>query len=369
MELVSLIIHHFFAFIVILSIIVFIHEFGHYYIAKKCGVKVDEFSIGFGKELFGFNDKSGTRWKFCLLPLGGFVKMFGDRNPSSAADHEKLNNLNEQQKKISFFYQPVLKRFAIVFAGPVINFLLGIVILFFIFKAKGVAQVKPIISEILPNSAAYESGLLVGDKIIQANNVKITDFSRLQEITSINIGTPITLKIIRQNQTKEITLTPKIVESKDVFGNDIKTPLIGISADNIAYVDLSILGAAKLAVVKTYDMSTMIFQVLGQLIAGDRSVKDLGGPVKIAKYSGQAVDLGFFFLLYFMAMISINLGVMNLLPIPGLDGGHLFYYLIEMIKGSPLSMKVQEFGLRVGFSVLITFMIFITYFDIVSLFK
>ncbi len=369
MTILNLIIHNIFAFVIILSIIVFIHEFGHYSIAKICGVKVEEFSIGFGKELFGFNDKSGTRWKFSILPFGGYVKMFGDKNPASVFDGEKLQEMSEQDKKVSFYFQNVYKRIAIVSAGPIANFLLCILLLTVIFRVQGLTTVLPIIDKVQELSAAEEAGILVGDKVIKINDVQIADFDQLRQIVVQNGENEMRVVLQRGEETIDVKLVPKISLSKNIFGEEQKTPLIGVGASQFEYHKLGLGQSFIHANTETYNLSISIVKAIGELITGTRSIKELSGPVKIAEYSGKSMAGGFIMVLWFMAMISVNLGVANLLPIPALDGGHLFYYIIEVIRGKPLPEKVQMAGFQVGFAILITLMIFTTSNDIYNLFK
>ena len=372
MIIINLVLHNLFAFIIILSTIVFIHEFGHYIVAKFCGVKIEEFSIGFGKELFGFNDKSGTRWKFSLLPFGGYVKMFGDRNGASIADDEALQKMSKKDKKISFYFQSVGKRIAIVAAGPIANFLLCIFLLTIIFKVQGLTKVLPIIDQVQEQSSAAQAGILVGDKILQINDTHIDDFDQLRQIIFQNGEKEMRLEVQRKTAESEkiiaINLTPKMSISKNIFGEEQKTPLIGVGASQFEYHKLNLGQAFISANVETYHLSTAVAKAIGELITGQRSIKELSGPVKIAQYSGKSMDGGFIMVLWFMAMISVNLGVANLLPIPVLDGGHLFYYIIEAIRGKALPYKVQNIGFQFGFAVLITIMIFTTYNDIHNLF-
>jgi regulator of sigma E protease len=369
MDILNLITHNLLSFVVILSVIVFIHEFGHYFVARLCGVKIEEFAIGFGKELFGRNDKHGTRWKFCLLPFGGYVKMFGDQNPASVPDSEKIKTLTENEKKQSLYFQNVYKRIAIVSAGPIANFLLCILLLTVIFRVQGLTTILPIVSEVKQESAAQKAGILAGDKILKINQHKIENFNQIRSITAQEGKKEMQLNILRDGQIIKINLTPKIATSKNVFGEEQKMPLIGIGASQFEYQKLALPQAFINANVETYNLSIAIFKAIGQLITGQRSIKDLGGPVKIAQYSGQSTSAGFIMVLWFMAMISVNLGVANLLPIPVLDGGHLFYYIIEAIRGKPLPEKVQSLGFQMGFVFLISLMMFTTINDISQIFN
>jgi regulator of sigma E protease len=365
--MVSLIAHNLFSFIVILSIIVFIHEFGHYFVARLCKIKIEEFSIGFGKELFGFNDKNGTRWKFCILPFGGYVKMFGDKNPASIADGSKIKKFTKKEKEVSFYFQNVYKRIAVVSAGPIANFLLCIFLLTIIFKVQGLTTTMPIVDQLSKDGAAQEAGVEVGDKILKINNKEIKDFNEVRSAIVSNGPKPMNFVIQRQNEVLTINISPKITLSKNIFGEDHKIPLIGIGASQFQYQKLGLGSSFIHANIETYNLSVAVLKAIGELVTGQRSIKELSGPVKIAKYSGKSMSAGFIMVLWFMAMISVNLGVANLLPIPVLDGGHLFYYVIEAIKGKPLPEKVQQYGFQFGFAILLTLMLCTTYNDIYSI--
>ena len=369
MELLSLISHNLISFIVILSVIVFIHEFGHYFVARKCGVKIDEFAIGFGKELIGFNDKNGTRWKFCLLPFGGYVKMFGDRNPASIVDKDKIKKMTAAEKKVSFYYQNVYKRMAIVLAGPMANFILAVLLLTIIFRVQGMTVVLPIVDDLVETGAAKEAGLKIGDKITKINNKKIKNFSELQQIVSISADEELEIFIQRNNKELSFNVTPKSLTSKDFFGNDVKIGMIGVQSGQYEYTKLGTFDSFTRANIETYNISTAVLGALRDLIIGKRSIKELGGPVKIAQYSGKSVSMGIMVVIWFIAMISINLGVLNLLPLPILDGGHFLYYVIEAMKGKPLSEKSQQLGFQFGFAIVLTLMLFTTYNDIMGLFN
>lgn len=368
MALTQLILHNFFSFIFIISFIVFIHEFGHFFVARLCGVKVDEFAIGFGRELFGFNDKKGTRWKICLWPLGGYVKMHGDRNAASMPDSEAIAKMSPEEKKKSFITKTVYQRMAIVAAGPIANFILAIFIFTILFRMNGLNIVLPIVDEVLPDSAAFESGLKKGDKILAIDGHEISDFNdvRIAVVSSLNdnLVFKIQRQISKNEKILEIKVAPKIQVRKDFFGDEVKLKTLGVSASQVTHQDLSLAQSFVHANSETYKTSIAIFKAIGELVTGKRSLEELGGPIKIAKYSGKTVDMGFTAVLWFMAMISVNLGVMNLLPVPVLDGGHLFFYVIEIIKKKPLSQKAQQIGFRVGLSLVLALMIFTTLNDI-----
>ncbi len=368
MELAQIILHNFLSFVCIISAIVFIHELGHFLVARWCGVKVEEFAIGFGRELFHKTDKNGTRWKLCLLPFGGYVKMFGDRNGASVPDHELIKKMTKSDRKKSFLGKNVWQRMAIVAAGPVFNFLLAILIFTVLLKQNGLNSALPIVDTVLPESAAFYAGLQKDDKILEVNSAKISDFDELRSIISTSAQKELLFKIERNSQVFEVKITPISQVRKDMFGEEVKLGTLGVTASKIITKDLNIAQSFFEATKQTYQTSLSIFQVLGELIVGKRSVEELGGPIKIAKYSGKTVEMGWQVVFWFMAMISINLGVMNLLPVPVLDGGHLFFYLIEAVRRKPLSQKVQNFCFQVGFAMILSLMILTTINDVRGLF-
>jgi regulator of sigma E protease len=369
MALIQLILHNFFSFVFIISTIVFIHEFGHFWVARLCGVKVEEFSLGFGFKLFSRTDKKGTLWKICALPFGGYVKMFGDRNASSMPDLAAISVMSDSDKKQSFIGKNVWQRMSIVAAGPAANFILAIFILTILFKINGLTTILPVVDEVLPQSAAFEVGLKKGDKILAIDQKEISNFEDLQVIVSSSKNQELNLKIERETKIFEVKITPKVELRKDFFGDEIKLGILGITASVADHKDLNLLQSFFESTKQTYQISGSILHALGELVTGKRDFKELGGPIKIAKYSGKTVEMGLSAVAWFMAMISINLGVMNLLPVPVLDGGHLFFYAIEAIFKKPLSQKVQKIGFQIGFSMVLTLMIFTTFNDIAQLFK
>jgi regulator of sigma E protease len=364
MELATLILHNILSFVVIISVIVFIHEFGHYWVAKKFGVRIESFSIGFGKEMFGWNDKHGTRWKIGWAPLGGYVKMFGDESAASTPDNDKLRSMSDDEKKHAFFYQKLYKRFLIVLAGPAANFITAIVILTFFFVVYGRPETKPIIETVVENSAAAELGLKKGDEIIELDGNKIERFEQIKGVVSLSPNIPISITYLRDGKEVKTTITPKSVETKSIFGDVAKIGLIGITASIAEYKKLGVVESVSASVNETYDISKKTLQAIGQMITGQRSAQEISGILRIADYSGKSVDQGFRMVFWFMAIISINLGLVNLFPIPMLDGGHLFFYLVECVRGRPLSEKTQEYFFRFGFFILMSLMLFATFNDL-----
>jgi regulator of sigma E protease len=358
------------SFIFILSFIVFIHEYGHYIVAKKCGVRIESFSIGFGKELFGRNDKSGTRWKICVLPLGGYVKMFGDTNPASTPNNS-VQKLTDKEKKETFFFKPLYQRALIVFAGPFANFLLAIVVLTAFLSIYGISKTTTEISQVSDNSPAYQAGLQANDLVLAIDGSATNEFSDLQQIVQISPNISLKFLIKRNEQELLINVMPQAKETNDIFGNKITIGFLGVSSTKVIHEKINPFFAFPLAIKKSYDMSALTLKALGQIITGKRSINDLSGPVKIAKYSGQVTKESYAqgniaLLLWFIAMISLNLGLVNLFPLPILDGGHLLFYAIEAVKGKPVSLKVQDRIHKVSFMFLLFLFTLITVNDIRS---
>lgn len=367
MELLSSLLYNVIPFILIITIIVFIHEFGHFWVARRVGVKVEVFSIGFGKELFGFNDKHGTRWKFCLIPMGGYVKMFGDKNSASQSDESLIASFSESERKIAFSCKSLLQKSAIVIAGPAANYLLAIVIFASFFTFYGVPNAKPIVTNVIENSPAKLAGIQEGDLIISINGQGIESFTDISNVMSLNIGEEVDIKLIRNDSLLEKKVIPKQFSAQDELGNEIKSYRLGIKADKVILEPHNIFSATKRAVIECFDLSYMSLKAMGQIITGKRSVKELGGPIKIAQYSGKSAAHGIQSLLWFIALLSVNLGVVNLLPIPVLDGGHLLIYLVEFGFGKKIASKIQNFGFQIGLILLIMMTIVVTFNDLISL--
>ena len=364
MELLTLIIHNVFAFIVILSIIVFIHEYGHYWVAKKAGVKIETFSIGFGRELFGWNDKHGTRWKVSLIPLGGYVKMFGDDGAASTPDNDKMSQMTEEEKNSAFHLKPLRWRFLIVLAGPAANFLFAMVILAIFFFIQGRPETLPKVAAIQEGSAAEQAGLQVGDLIVEMDGKTIDRFEELRSVASMHPGIEIPVKYKRGDEVIETTIMPKKVVKEDIMGNEIESGLIGIQSQEVTYKEMGVLQSTVAAVQETYDITAKTLEAVGQMIVGQRDSDQISGILRIADYSGKSMEMGLRTVLWFMTVLSINLGLVNLFPIPMLDGGHLFFYIIEGIRGKALSDRTQEYFFRFGFFVLIGLMVFATFNDL-----
>jgi regulator of sigma E protease len=359
-------------FILLIVVVVFIHEYGHYYFAKKYGVGITEFSIGFGKEIFGWNDKSGTRWKICLIPLGGYVKFFGDRNVFSQADQEKIINKysKEDQDKL-FVLKPLYQRALIVAAGPFANFLLAIVIFFSIYTFIGKDFTPAVINEVQENSPAMIAGLKNNDIIISIDKNKVKSIMEVSKFIMMSIDEFIDFEISRSNQKLLFKVKPNVVPSEDNLGNKINKRMVGIKLgaynNEINHIKLGPTKAFYHAINEVYYVSKSSLRYLGSMLTGSGDSSQLGGPIRIAKIAGQVAEFGIMPFLSLMAYISISLGLINLFPIPLLDGGHLMFYGFEKILGHPLSQKVQEGFFRIGMFLLLSLMFFTTFNDLKDL--
>lgn len=451
-------------FVIVLSVLVFVHEWGHYIVARMCGVKVETFSIGFGPELFGWNDKNETRWKISLIPLGGYVKMFGDTDPASAGhadgvmenavtpDGQKMKGdevtfrpFTEEEKKVAFYTKPVGRRAAIVFAGPAINFLFAIALLFGMYSFYGQPVTPPMASAIIADSAADKGGILPHDKIISIDGEKISRFEDIRRIVMVALDTPLEFVVERDGKEVTLTATPEKEELTDRFGFSHSRGMLGIvgpgqglAVKNITSINgramkdadaartallrnmdkqttiklkrneettdtliiaasgelnaglknpdmpeynalivakgsiedviqLGLVNGIKAAVVETADITRSTLYALGQIFTGTRSVTELGGIIRIGAIAGDMAQAGLIAIITFTALLSINLGLINLFPIPMLDGGHLVFYALEAIKGKPISDKTQEYAFRFGFVILVGMMLFANINDIVQL--
>ncbi len=354
------------AFLAVLGPLVFIHEMGHYLAGRIFGVRAETFSIGFGKELFGWTDRLGTRWKVAALPLGGYVKFKGDMNPASTPTDEWLA-LPAEERNQTFQAKPVWQRFIIVAAGPFTNFLFAIVAFMAIFAINGYPTATATVGSLLPNSPAASSGLQPGDQIVAVNGSGIDTFADLSSYVSLRPNTEMELTVVRGGEELAVTMTSAEETVRDEFGNSARIGRLGIAPG--AGASLERLPPHRLfgaAVNRTVDTVESMVVALGQVITGTRSVKELGGPLKIAEVSGQQASLGWLPFFWLMTVVSINLGFINLLPIPLLDGGHLLFYLIEGVRRKPLGPAAQEWAFRTGLMVLLALMIFITFNDLVS---
>ena len=439
-------------FLIVLSVLVFVHEWGHYIVARMCGVKVDTFSIGFGKELFGWNDKHGTRWKFSLVPLGGYVKMFGDTDPASAGHKETVGDglrarpLTDEERKVAFFAKPVAQRAAIVFAGPAVNFLFAILLLSCLYAFYGQPVTPPTASAVIKGSAADVAGFQPHDRVIAIDGTSVYRFEDIRQKVMIALDSPMVFTVQRGEREIELTATPKRETLEDRFGFEHSRGMLGLigSANGFSLKDVVAVNGKKVegegqtikalqatfdkdaevtfkgvgeeedsvlivhpyadlntdlaestdekpativisekvggdivkhspasavfyAIRETKEVSVGTLKALGQIVTGTRSPKELGGLIRIGAMAGDMAQAGLIAIITFTALLSINLGLINLFPIPVLDGGHLVFYAIEAVKGSPIPEKGQEYAFRVGFTLLIGIMVFANLSDLLQL--
>jgi regulator of sigma E protease len=348
-----------FAFVIVLGVLIFFHEFGHFIVARLFGVGVEKFSLGFGPRLFG--KKVGiTDYRLSAIPLGGYVKMIGEEPDADVAPEDI---------PISFTHKHVAKRILIVAAGPVFNILLAVVIFFAIFVFSGTYIIKPSIGEVRPGSPALAAGLQPGDLITAIDGVAISNWDEMAKFINASKGRPIRVSVRRNDASLEVRIVPEPVTTKNVFGEDIQRYIIGITASGDTLVKkLNPIQAFSESLAQTYHVSKLMVVIIVKLIKGDISAKTLGGPIMIAQMAGDSAKAGVVSLIFFIALISINLAIINLLPIPILDGGHLLFFLIEAVKGSPVSIKIREVSQQVGLFILILLMILVFYNDITRLF-
>ncbi len=358
-------------FLFVLTVIVFFHELGHFLVARWNKVKVDAFSIGFGPELFGFTDKRGTRWKVSAVPLGGYVKFFGDENVASKPDASKLEGMSENEREGAFEHKAVWRRALVVAAGPIANFLLAIVIYTALFWTYDDVQVSPIVGAVVEGSAAEEAGFQVGDKIVELDGNKVKTFRDISDATSINSGADMVFTVERNGEEVSLVATPRITEQTDPFGNSYKVAMVGLRSGTgekfITLIDLGPMEAFQKAVYQTWFTTVRTVHFIGELIMGRQDASELRGPIGIGHVTSQVATLGFGQLLSLAAIISISIGLMNLFPIPMLDGGHLLFYAIEAVRGKALSPRAMDIAFKMGLTCVLALMIFATSNDIFRL--
>jgi regulator of sigma E protease len=358
-----------FWFLAVLTVLVFVHELGHYLIARRNGVRIEIFSIGFGPELFGWHDRAGTRWKFSAFPLGGYVKMFGDADPSSGLPLINLNDLDANDRDASFHGKTVGQRAAIVAGGPLSNFIFAIVVLSLLFMTYGQPFTPAEVGQVQPGSAAEQGGMKVGDVIAAIDGQPIERFEDVQQVVRMNPGVPMTLVVKREGEPATLNVTPRLVEQTDRFGDRHEIGLLGIGHSGVEYVRRNPAAAVGRAFGETWHLCSATVQAVWQIIIGTRASDELGGPLRIAQMSGEVAQSGVVPLLWFMAVLSINLGLINLFPVPVLDGGHLLFYAAEAVRGKPLGQRAQEYGFRIGLALVLTLMVFATWNDLVHFWR
>lgn len=355
-------------FLLVLTLVVFIHELGHFLVARWCGVVVKAFSIGFGPEIFGFYDRHGTRWRFAWIPLGGYVKFMDDDNAASMPSPEALQRMTPEERRSSFHTKPVWQRAAVVAAGPIANFLLAIAIYAGLNMAVGIRVMPAYVEKVVPDSPAAKAGFEPGDKIVAIDATPVESFDDLQRIVAPNAGRELTFKVERNGDTIDLKVTPAMDEQLDPFGRNFKRGLIGIqrssAPDKWQTYSVGPIDAVARGVQETWSNITQTVAGLGDMISGRQSSEQMGGPILMAEVTAKVAGLGIEPLLRWIALISANIGFLNLLPIPVLDGGHLMFYGIEAVRRKPLSDRFQQVGFQIGLAFIIALMIFVNFNDL-----
>lgn len=353
------------SFVLVIGVLVFVHEYGHYGMARLFGIRVETFSVGFGRPLFGWTDRRGTRWQLGWLPLGGYAKFAGDMTPASQPD-PALAALPEAERAQLFQFRPLWQRALVVAAGPAINFLFAILLFAGFFMTFGQQVTPPVIGQVVAGTPAEEAGLRAGDRVLSVDGRAIRRFEDITRVIAINPGQPVEMVVDRGGVPQTISVTPRVVLEQDRFGNAYRRGLLGVQSAEVELVRRGPLAALWHGTAETWNTTRMMADTLVQVVTGRRALDELGGPIKIAQFSGQSASLGLAALVSFMALISINLGFINLLPIPMLDGGHLFLYAIEAMRRQPLHPRIQELAFVSGFALLISLMLFLTWNDLAS---
>jgi regulator of sigma E protease len=355
------------AFLFVLTVVIFVHELGHFLVARWCGVRVKTFSIGFGKEIFGFNDRYNTRWRLAWIPLGGYVKFLDDENGASVPSREALQRMSAAEREGAFQTKPLASRAAIVAAGPIANFLLAILVFALTFTFVGVNVTAPRVDELVADGAAARAGFKAGDVIVSIDGQKIEAFSDMQRVVSASADNELTFGVDRSGTLLTLKATPERREISDRFGNKLKVGVIGIKRNATQqewqFKQYGPVEAVGLAVKESYYIVSRTLGYLYDVVTRRESGDQLGGPLRIADISGQVASLGFLALINLTAVLSVSIGLINLFPIPLLDGGHLMFYAIEAIRGRPLSERAQEVGFRIGLAIVLLLLVYTTYQD------
>ncbi|WP_294356352.1 RIP metalloprotease [uncultured Sphingomonas sp.] len=351
------------AFALVIGPLVFIHELGHYLAGRWCGVKAEAFSIGFGREIAGWTDRRGTRWRLALLPLGGYVKFAGDMSAAGRSDPDWLL-LPPEERAQTFQAKSVWQRAIIVAAGPAINFLLAILILTGFALAYGDAQTPAVVGQAMPGTAAAQAGLRPGDRIDALGGRHVDTFEDMVRYVKLRAGERVRIDYVRGGQADHVAAQIGTQEQRDRFGNVYKVGLLGLAPAQPVVRPVGLLEAPVVAVRRTGEIVEMMAETIGQIVSGRRSVRELGGPLAIAKVSGEQITLGWDAFVFLLALVSINLGFINLLPVPMLDGGHLLFYLIEAVRQKPVGAQAQEWAYRGGLAAVLALMMLVTFNDL-----
>lgn len=366
MEILGGLPHTLISFLVILSVLVFVHEFGHFWVARKCGVRVEVFSIGFGPELFGRYDRHGTRWKFSALPLGGYVKMFGHTEMVTGPDGDE-RPMTPEERRVAFHHKPLLQRAAVVLAGPAANFLFAILALAVLFSVFGEPYSPAVVGGVVQGGAAEKAGMLPGDRIVSLNGRAIDRFEEVATIVQIGLGEPLVVVVERDGARITLHAEPTITEEKDPLGRKMEIGRLGItSAAPTEVMRYDPATALWQATKRTYDLSASTLKAVWQMVTGTRSSDQIGGVISIARMSGEVAQLGLANTIFYAALLSVSLGLINLFPVPMLDGGHLAFYALEAVRGRPLDPRTQEWGFRIGLVLVLALFVFATRNDLMS---
>jgi regulator of sigma E protease len=358
-------------FVLVLSLLVFVHEMGHYLVGRWSGIRILAFSIGFGPELVGFTDRHGTRWKLSAIPLGGYVRFFGDEDASSKPDEGRLAAMSDEERARSFAGAKLWKRAATVAAGPIANFILAIAIFTVLFAIYGRSVADPVVAEVKPGSVAAVAGIIPGDLLIAIDGSKVETFDDVRRYVSIRPEQKIVVSVERNGEKLDVSMVPARTDMTDQFGNKIEIGLIGIVTNQeVGHFRLQTYSPAealKEGTIQTWHIVTGTFKYIGNLISGYMKPDQLGGPIRVAQASGQMATLGVAALLQLAAVLSVSIGLLNLMPVPVLDGGHLMFYAIEAVRGKPLGSSAQEIAFRIGLAMVLSLMVFATWNDISAL--
>ncbi|MBB3389381.1 regulator of sigma E protease [Rhizobium sp. BK275] len=358
-------------FVIVLSLLVFVHEMGHYLVGRWSGIRILAFSVGFGPEIAGFTDRHGTRWKISAIPLGGYVRFFGDEDASSKPDTDRLAAMTDEERERSFAGAKLWKRAATVAAGPIANFILAIAIFTVLFSIYGRTVSDPVVAEVKPDSAAAAAGVLPGDLLFSIDGTKVQTFDDVRRYVSIRPNQNIVVTVERNGEKMDLPMVPQRTDITDQFGNKIEIGLIGIvTNEEVGHFRLQTftpLEALHEGVIQTWHIVTGTFKYIGNLLNGSMKADQLGGPIRVAQASGQMATLGIGALLQLAAVLSVSIGLLNLMPVPVLDGGHLMFYAVEAVRGRPLGSSAQEIAFRIGLAMVLTLMVFATWNDISAL--
>ncbi|OOG75658.1 Metalloprotease MmpA [Ensifer sp. M14] len=355
-------------FLLVLTLLVFVHEMGHYLVGRWSGIRILAFSVGFGPELLGWTDKHGTRWKFCVIPLGGYVKFYGDEDAASTPDYKRLETISPQERAQTFLGAKLWKRAATVAAGPIANFILAIAIFAVLFAVYGRSVADPVVAQVKENSAAAKAGILPRDRLIAIDGTPVATFDDVRRYVSVRPELEIKIRIERDGAFLDLPMVPERTEISDQFGNKMEIGIIGIVTDqdagNFRLVTYGPIEAIGQGALQSWHIVTGTFDYLANLVTGRMKADQLGGPIRVAQASGQMATLGVAAVLQLAAVLSVSIGLLNLMPVPVLDGGHLMFYAVEALRGKPVGAAAQDVAYRIGFAMVLMLMVFATWNDI-----